>query len=291
MVTRIVLCLATLGLSALLLAGCASRTEVIIAVESDIATLDRISIVVTSPTGSMQSSTATFGTGPADFVRTLGVTYSSGPLGPFVATANGFSGGTLVVSRTAIFEFVAGQTRVIHLDLLGRCVGIMCGTNRTCGETGCRDSMLAPSELEPYTGTIASHDAFVGSDGGPGDDAFVPPMDAGVDAPSCGAETCNGMDDDCDGMVDEDFMLQTDTANCGMCGNVCSLAHSTDPTCGGGRCAIGTCDVGFRNCDGRNSTGCESESATDPNNCGDCGVRCFGATRMCCAGICAATCP
>ncbi len=281
-------------LCAALAAGCAQRTEVIIAVESDIPTLDRINIVVTSPTGAMQSSGATFGTGPMGFVRTLGVTWSSGPLGPFVATATGSTSGRDIVARTAAFEFVQGQTRVLRLDLLASCRGVVCGAGQTCGETGCRAQTVSSSELEPYNGTIASHDAGSATDGGippsdTGTDAFVPPV---VDSGACSTpETCNMMDDDCDGRVDEDFMLATDTNNCGRCGNVCMLPNSTAPTCISGRCVIGTCDPGFQNCDGRNSTGCESVAATDVDNCGLCNRRCGGGTRMCCAGMCAASCP
>ncbi|MGZ3457333.1 MAG: MopE-related protein [Archangium sp.] len=39
-----------------------------------------------------------------------------------------------------------------------------------------------------------------------------------------GTEVCNGLDDDCDGQVDEGFNLQTDMANCGRCGNACNAA-------------------------------------------------------------------
>ncbi len=34
-------------------------------------------------------------------------------------------------------------------------------------------------------------------------------------------ELCNGIDDDCDGLVDEDFDLMNDNENCGACGNIC----------------------------------------------------------------------
>ncbi|AGC42236.1 hypothetical protein MYSTI_00887 [Myxococcus stipitatus DSM 14675] len=35
-------------------------------------------------------------------------------------------------------------------------------------------------------------------------------------------ETCNRLDDDCDGQVDEDFNLMTDRLNCGTCGTRCN---------------------------------------------------------------------
>jgi hypothetical protein len=46
------------------------------------------------------------------------------------------------------------------------------------------------------------------------------------------AETCNRVDDDCDGAVDEGFALQTDTANCGQCGRACTATQT---------CILGQC--------------------------------------------------
>jgi hypothetical protein len=46
------------------------------------------------------------------------------------------------------------------------------------------------------------------------------------------AELCNGVDDDCDGLTDEDFNLQTDNQHCGQCNNACSA---------GRQCVDGSC--------------------------------------------------
>jgi hypothetical protein len=48
-------------------------------------------------------------------------------------------------------------------------------------------------------------------------------------------EQCNGLDDDCDGTVDDGFDLSTDAANCGRCGRSCQA---------GQRCAAGDCVAG-----------------------------------------------
>jgi hypothetical protein len=53
-------------------------------------------------------------------------------------------------------------------------------------------------------------------------------------------ELCNGIDDDCDGVVDNGFNLQTDPLNCGACGIVCSAPTATT-ACVAGQCVISAC--------------------------------------------------
>ncbi len=76
--------------------------------------------------------------------------------------------------------------------------------------------------------------------------------------PRAGGETCNGVDDDCDGLVDEGFDLSTDVANCGVCGNTCVGEHAAmicDAAQGG--CAVGACDATYWDADGEPGNGCE----------------------------------
>ena len=67
-------------------------------------------------------------------------------------------------------------------------------------------------------------------------------------------ETCDYLDDDCDGTVDEGFLngdLYDTDANCGVCGNDCAdvIANGTGACAvaadGGASCVVGTCDEGF----------------------------------------------
>ncbi len=71
-----------------------------------------------------------------------------------------------------------------------------------------------------------------------------------------GIEACNGIDDNCDGEVDEGFALDTDPLNCGACNNVCTMPNAT-PACVDGACAVGTCAPGFHDLNGNPADGCE----------------------------------
>jgi hypothetical protein len=101
------------------------------------------------------------------------------------------------------------------------------------------------------------------------------------------AEACDLIDNDCDGTADEVFDLQTDAANCGTCGNVCSMPNAT-ASCVQGQCGLASCAVGYADCDGLAGDGCEALLASDASNCGTCGNAC-GAGTYCSAGTCIAT--
>ena len=100
-----------------------------------------------------------------------------------------------------------------------------------------------------------------------------------------GAETCNGLDDDCNGVADDGITrcggacvdLQNDASNCGGCGIACG---------GGTGCVRGACV-----CPASAATACGGrcvDRQSDPVNCGACGVTCSTGTS-CQAGRCAAT--
>jgi uncharacterized protein (TIGR03382 family) len=74
-----------------------------------------------------------------------------------------------------------------------------------------------------------------------------------------GVEKCDVIDNDCDGKVDETFVLATDKNNCGRCGNVCAFPH-TVPKCSAGTCGFNSatdCVPGFFDIDGMQANGCE----------------------------------
>ncbi|MBI5489572.1 MAG: SUMF1/EgtB/PvdO family nonheme iron enzyme [Deltaproteobacteria bacterium] len=69
-------------------------------------------------------------------------------------------------------------------------------------------------------------------------------------------ETCNGIDDDCDTIVDNGYNLATDVLNCGSCGNACNLPFAAE-TCTGGTCRVASCEVDHWDINGAASDGCE----------------------------------
>ncbi len=75
--------------------------------------------------------------------------------------------------------------------------------------------------------------------------------------------------------------LLTDDENCGGCGIRCNdvtIDELKNWHCVGGRCAF-ACTRPWQNCDGDPSNGCETIVTQDPNNCGDCGVKCPAGLR------------
>jgi hypothetical protein len=138
--------------------------------------------------------------------------------------------------------------------------------------------------------------------------------DAGPDACVPMAEICNGLDDDCDGVIDNGFDLNTDVNNCGMCGHSCNgMYANASALCVGGQCRMGACAFGYGDANHDPSDGCECRQTnggveicdgldndcngiiddnfnlqTDPMNCGQCGHRCDfqNAIGACQAGTC-----
>jgi hypothetical protein len=84
-----------------------------------------------------------------------------------------------------------------------------------------------------------------------------------VEVGPASAELCNGLDDDCDGAIDEGFDLKTDSANCGVCGVRCSFPNAA-AACSAGVCARGSCENGYVDLDGVSQNGCEYKCPVNP---------------------------
>jgi hypothetical protein len=76
-------------------------------------------------------------------------------------------------------------------------------------------------------------------------------------------DICNGEDDDCDGIIDEQGSAS------------CAAAHA-ETRCMFGACTITACDEGFADCNARANDGCEHR--VSDAHCGQCGQECDAAT-------------
>ncbi|MDH4227951.1 MAG: DUF1565 domain-containing protein [Deltaproteobacteria bacterium] len=81
-------------------------------------------------------------------------------------------------------------------------------------------------------------------------------------------DVCDSQDNDCDGLTDEDYDLQTNINNCGSCGNNCaalSYPNVASYGCNTGSCTITACSSGFYDNDGTLTNGCEATCAAAPD--------------------------
>lgn len=100
---------------------------------------------------------------------------------------------------------------------------------------------------------------------------------------ACGVACLEGFDD-CNSDPSDGCETPLDTVdNCGSCNKKCALLNAT-PACVGGACLVKTCDANFADCD-KDGKSCETNIATDTNNCGACGKKC-GANESCVNQVC-----
>lgn len=103
---------------------------------------------------------------------------------------------------------------------------------------------------------------------GDGFDASVDCDDQDPDIHPNATESCNGVDDDCDGKVDEAGAEDS-----------CNAPDNSTAMCSDGACVF-QCDAGFTDCAGQ----CV-DTDSDPNHCGGCGVMCPSG-QTCSSGAC-----
>ena len=121
-----------------------------------------------------------------------------------------------------------------------------------------------------------------------------------LEPPLCmpSAEVCDGVDNDCDETIDEDFDTMTNPTHCGRCDQPCGPANATG-RCVGGHRVVGQCNPGFIDLNEISEDGCECAQQNagvelcnaidddcdgrvdenfdrqgDPMNCGQCGTVC-----------------
>jgi hypothetical protein len=124
-----------------------------------------------------------------------------------------------------------------------------------------------------HSGPTTSTSTGVGGNGG-----GTGGMDGGVNCMS-DEKICNGA---C-------VKIDDPTYGCGVAScDPCPKYGNAAATCTAGVCALGSCNVGFKNCDGNDANGCEVDTDNDPTQCGACGSPCVvpHATAACKMGMC-----
>lgn len=86
----------------------------------------------------------------------------------------------------------------------------------------------------------------------------------------CAAGFGNCNSDRADGC---ELSLSDSAASCGVCGRVCTATNAA-PVCVASLCAVGSCNAGFGDCDQEPTNGCEVDTRTEVNHCGQCGHVC-----------------
>ena len=159
----------------------------------------------------------------------------------------------------------------VSLAHCGKC-GAACNKNACCAGT-CADTQADPANCGGCGTACPVRNN-------------VPVCAAGM----CGAGACQMGFADCDGDPKNGCEVATasDAKNCGACKMTCAIANAS-PLCIGGACAIGSCQMGFRDCDKMLGNGCETNINLDPVNCGACNNNCAQlphAAAGCMAGQC-----
>jgi len=139
-----------------------------------------------------------------------------------------------------------------------------CHTDAFCLD--CTDDTSTGSQRDG--GDFANADGGTAlRDGGPGGSGSGGSGAPPACFPSELGEQCNGLDEDCDGEVDEGFDLTTNLLHCGRCDNPCR-ADNAETACVDGACQVHGCLEGFGDLDGQ--AGCEYRCPAFPAGPEDC---------------------
>lgn len=271
-------------LVALAATSCSSSdaTQLVLAVDTDLSipdAVDSIQLTVTGPGGMRQTADVDLTTGavrPLTLgLRPTAMAIAEGTLGPVEIIATAELAGSPVVERRVVTAFVSGSSLLLEILLSERCRGVACGADESCDGAVCVPAAIPAQSLPDFTGSIPNARSAV--------DGSV------ADACAPSPETCNGLDDDCDGVVDNGIDLSTSATDCGSCGHACGeLTGVETGACSGGGCVV-TCRSGFDDCDGDPDNGCEANLDVEVANCSGCGMACDFANGAgtCAGGTCA----
>lgn len=198
--------------------------------------------------------------------------------------------GVLGMLGAALATLVAGRSTdaAPKQDKPSKCYGggSLCTNGKQCCSGVCTNRECAP---ETFCIAGSTRSCYTGPEGTAGvgicqagtqtclpDGSAFGPCEGEV---TPGTETCNGVDENCNGTADD--------------GAVCPPLTNASQICSNGECVFGACNAGFGNCDGDVTNGCETDLLTDTRNCGACDEVCLGgpnAIPTCSGGTCGFVC-
>ena len=168
--------------------------------------------------------------------------------------------------------------------------GTLCVGN-TC-VTGCSAARACPGTQTCCGGACVDPQSNTAHCGACDQRCSVPNAAAACMNGACAVMSCTAPFADCD--LSAANGCETDTSrsadHCGACNAPCAARPNTVASCAAGACAY-ACAMGFADCDGDPSNGCEVDTRSSSAHCGGCGVVCNppNATGACVAGACAVT--
>jgi hypothetical protein len=191
-----------------LLGGCTQpATEVLLTLNSDITTIDRVAVstwAARDPT--QRNESPCYCVGPScpkahDFPLTLGLVPSGNVQERFYVEVRGYGPGadtacgTLLISQAVSLQFAPQTTLELYMELGSRCEGVVCPDLQTCSDGACISSFIMPTPVPHPGADLGGGTLSLLTDGGTSDDAAPSDLDAssGTDdagyTPPCGT-TC-----------------------------------------------------------------------------------------------------
>ncbi len=171
-----------------------------------------------------------------------------------------------------------------------------CAANGQCGVESCNPG-FNDCDSDPSDGCEVNTDNDPHNCGSCGHDCFTPGDTTNwvCNQGTCEVSNCPTGKGDCnkDSKDGCEVTLTSDPKNCAFCGNDCSgTVQHAGATCANGTCGYSSCNLGWANCDGDATNGCEQDVATDPTNCGGCNKVCNSTNGQpaCILGLCTIAC-
>lgn len=172
--------------------------------------------------------------------------------------------------------------------MLASCTFVVDTNELQAGDAGLQcgpEEKICPDRLAPEYGVCVSKTSV---SYGCGSEKCVPCAFANAsprcDGASCAMGPCQGRYEDCNEKTVDgcEADLDRDERNCGTCDHECSADNGVT-ACSEGQCQIVYCRPPFADCDSRYITGCETDTRSSSEHCGNCGAPCAGA---CVDGVC-----